>query len=132
LDASADGEGSHTLPPVAALAGKPSGAFFEDVAHPVQRLHIVLERGPAEQADLRDVGRAQTWLAALALYGFDHRRLFAANVGAGASSKMDRRNRIGRIRLKRRDLTFENRPAAVILVAQVNVNRFDSDCPGCD
>ncbi len=92
LDAAADRERAQSLPAVAAVAGKPRRPFLENVAHPVQRLHVVLERGTAEQADLRHVRRAQARLAALALDRFDHRGLFAADVRAGAASQMDRRN----------------------------------------
>ena len=46
--------------------------------------------GPAEEADLRDVRRAQPRHAALALDRLDHRRLFAADVGAGAAAQVDR------------------------------------------
>src|SRR4029453_3406521 len=77
----------------------PFRPLLDDLAHPVQRLHVVLERRTAEQSDLSDVGRTQTRLAALALDRFDHRGLFAADVGAGAAAKMnvgDRTRRIGR------------------------------------
>mgnify|MGYP003694665307 CR=1 FL=1 len=58
-----------------------------ELAHPVQRLEVVLERRPAEQAHLGDVRRAQARHAALAFDRFDHRRLFAADVGAGAAAQ---------------------------------------------
>ena len=109
-----------------------AGPFSTMLAHPVQRLHVVLERGPVEQADLRDVRRAQPRLAALAFDRFDHRGLFAADVGAGAAAQMNRRDRARRIRLQRGDLPLENRAAAVILVAQVDVDLVDADRPGRD
>ena len=43
------------------------GALLDDVAHPVHRLDVLLERRAAEQADLRDVRRAMARQAALAL-----------------------------------------------------------------
>ena len=86
------------LRPLRPCADEPGRALFEDVAHPVQRLHVVLERGPAEQAHLRDVRRAQARHAALALDRFDHRRFFAADIGARAAAQVDGRQRAGRIR----------------------------------
>jgi hypothetical protein len=43
---------------------------------------------------------------------------------------MDRRDRIGRIRLKRGNFTLEDRAATVILVAQVNIDCVDTNSPG--
>ena len=77
------------LRPLRPCAANHSAPFSSDVAHPVQRLQVVLERRPAEQADLRDVRRAQARHAALAFDRFDHRRLFAADVGAGAAAQLD-------------------------------------------
>ncbi len=65
-----------------------SRALLDDVAHPVQRLDVLLERRAAEQADLRDVRRAMARQAALAFDRLDHRRLFAADIGAGAAPQM--------------------------------------------
>ena len=76
------------------------GPLLDDVAHPVERLEVVLQRGPAEQADLRDVGRAHARFAALALDALDHRGLLAADVGAGAAPQLDARQRAGRIGLE--------------------------------
>ncbi len=76
----------------------------------------------AEQSDLRHVRRAQPRHAALALDRFDHRGLFAADVGAGAAPQMDRRQRARRIFLQRGDLALEYRAAARVLVAQVNID----------
>ena len=44
-----------------------SGALLDDVADPVQRLDIVDQRRPAEQADLEREGRLVARIAALAL-----------------------------------------------------------------
>ena len=65
-----------------------AGALLDDVADPVQRLDVLLERRAAEQADLRDVRRAVARQPALALDRFDHRGFFAADVGAGAAAQM--------------------------------------------
>ena len=81
---------------------EPARALLEDLAHPVERFHVVLERRTAEEPDLRDVGRAQPRHAALAFDRFDHRRFFAADVGARAAPQMDRRQRARRIGLQRR------------------------------
>ena len=89
LDAARDRERAQALAAVAAVPANQSRALLEDVAHPVQRLEVVLQRRPAEQPDLRDVGRAQPRHAALAFDRFDHRRLFAADVGAGAAPQLD-------------------------------------------
>src|ERR1700730_2944090 len=45
---------------------------------------------------------------------------------------MDGGDRARRIRLERSDLALEDRAAAVIFVAQVNVDRFDANSPGRD
>jgi hypothetical protein len=41
-------------------------------------------------------------------------------------------NRVGRIRLQSRDLPLEDGAAAVILVAEVNIDGVDTDSPGCN
>ena len=89
LDAARHRERAQALAAVPAVRGEPVAALLEDLAHPVQRLEVVLQRRPAEQADLRDVRRAQPRHAALAFDRFDHRRLFAADVGAGAAPQDD-------------------------------------------
>src|SRR4051812_35252581 len=132
LDASAHRERSETLSSLPAMAGKPTRTALEDLAHPVQRFHVVFEGRPAEQAHLRDVGWAQPRLATLAFDRFNHRGLFTADVGAGATAQVDWRDRPRGIRLQRRDLRFENLAATVILVAEVDVNLGDVDRPGGD
>src|SRR5580704_6390293 len=89
LDTATDGEGTKPLASVSALAGEPCGAVFNNAPYPVQRLHVVLERGPAKQANLRHVRRTQSRFAAFALDRFDHRRLFTADIRAGAPSEMN-------------------------------------------
>src|SRR5439155_18796565 len=53
--------------------------------------------------DRIEVGRAQPRFAALAFNRFDHRGLFAADVGTGTAAQENRRNRAWRIRLQRGD-----------------------------
>src|SRR5205814_9775467 len=117
---------------VAAGTGNPGWAFCKKVAHPVRRLQVVLKGGTPKQTDLRKVGRAEARLSALTLDGFDHRGLFAANISAGAPSKMDSRDGVRRFGLQFCDLALEDRAAAVILVAEVNINRVDPNGPGRD
>src|SRR2546426_12432139 len=59
------------LAPVPAVARAPLGTLFHDVANPVQRFQVVLERRPPEQADLRDVRRAQPRPSPLVLHPLD-------------------------------------------------------------
>ena len=118
---------------MAALRSEPAGSTLDELAHPVQRLHVVLERGPAEQAALGDIRRAQAWHAALAFDRFDHGRFLAADVGTGAATQLDGRDALridagsrqrGR---QRRQLALEQRAHAVVLIAQVDGDRGDVD-----
>ena len=88
LHAAGDREAAQALALVAAVRGEPRRALLDDVAHPEQRLDVLLERRAAEQADLRHIGRAVARQPALALDRFDHRGFFAADVGAGAAAQM--------------------------------------------
>ena len=124
-----NGERAQTLAAVPALAGEPFRAALQDVAHPVERLHVVLERGTAEEPDLRHVGRAQTGHAALALDRFDHCRLFAADVRARAPAKLDFRQGAWGISRKRIELARQDRAAARILIAQIDIDRVDAHGP---
>ncbi len=132
----ADAEGTQALAPVAPVRGEGLGAALDDVAHPVQGLDVVLERGPAEQPDLSDVGRAQPRQAAPALDRLDHGRLLAADVGPGAAPQLDARQRPGRARgqrrrgLQPRELALEQGAQAVVLVTQVDPYRLDAHGPG--
>ena len=130
--ASGHRERAQPLAAVATLSGEPRGALLQDLAHPIQRFHVVLERGPPEQADLRDVRRAQPRHPALALDRFDHRRLFAADVGAGAATQMNARQRARRIALERGDLVGQQRTARRVFVAQIDVDLVDADGPRRD
>src|SRR3546814_8166074 len=77
--------GADTRMPRLAEGGEPCGTLLDDVADPPQRLAIVVERRPAEQPDVGDVGRAVARQAALALDRFEHRALLAADIGTGAA-----------------------------------------------
>ena len=65
--------------------------------------------GRPNRPDLRDVRRAQPRHAALAFDRLDHRRLFAADVGAGAAPQVDRRQRAGRRAFQHGEFLFEDR-----------------------
>ena len=123
----ADAEAAQAASTVSTETAKPGGASLEDVAHPEEGLEIVFKRRPTEEADLCDVGRAHAGFAALALDALDHRRLFAADVGARAAAQLDARQRAGRIGLQAGDLVLQDRPAAVVLVAQIEVAGLDAD-----
>ena len=123
---------TQSLAAMAAEAGKPCRPARQNVTHPVQGLKIVLKRGVAEQAHLRDIGRPQARLATLAFDRFDHRRLFTANIGAGATPELDWRERAGRILSQLCKLPFQNGAAAVILITQVDVDRTYFGDPGGD
>src|SRR5205823_11980124 len=88
LDAAGDREAAEALALATAVRGEPLRAPLDDVAHPVERLHVLLERRPAEQADLRHIRGTMSGQPALALDRFDHRGFFAADVGAGAAAQM--------------------------------------------
>src|ERR1019366_3552537 len=117
---------------MAALRSEPRCTFVEDLAHPEKRLEVMLECRPPEQSDLSDIRRAQARHAALALDRFDHRRLFAADIGARAPAKMDLRQRPRSELLQCRDFALERVPAGVILVSQIDPDPVDADGPGCD
>src|SRR5687767_1061670 len=114
LDAPAHREGAQPLAAVTAVAAEPLRALLDHVANPVERFHVVLQGGTPEEADLRNVRRTQARLAALALDRFDHRRLFAADIGAGAAAQLESGQRARRIRAQRRQLALEDAAAAVI------------------
>src|SRR5580658_6589763 len=112
-----------------ALRGEPGRPLLDNLPHPMEGLHVVFEGGAAKQPDLRHIGWTQPGLATLSLDGFDHRGFLATDIGAGATPKINRRNLAGRIFLKLSDLTLQDRPATVILIAEVNINRVYADRP---
>src|SRR5689334_3242336 len=115
-------EGTQPFAPVAALAGEPLRPLLDDVAHPVEGLDVVAEGRAAEQSNLRGEGRPLPWQTALALDAFEHRRFFAADVGAGAPAQVNARLRRQSRCADRGDLAFEDRLALRVFVAQVNVD----------
>jgi hypothetical protein len=112
---------AQALAPVGAEAGEPARALFHDIAHPVEGLEVVLQRGPAEQPDLGDVGRAHARLAAFAFDALDHRGLFAADVGPRAAPQLDQGQRAGRVGLQFGQLGLQHGARTVVFVAQVDV-----------
>src|SRR5262245_50158565 len=82
------GEAAEALAFMAALRSHPFGALLDDVAYPVHRLDVLLERWTSKKTNLRNVRRAMTGQPTLAFDRFDHRRLFTADIGAGAASQM--------------------------------------------
>jgi hypothetical protein len=91
LHAAGDREAAQSPALAPAMRAEPTGALLDDVAHPVERLDVLLQRRPAEQADLRHVRRAVARQAAFAFDRFDHRRFFAADISAGAAPQMQLR-----------------------------------------
>ncbi len=69
---------------LAADAGEPGGAAAHDVGHLRNRLDIVDRRRAAVEAHIRREWRLEPRHALLAFEAFEQRRLFAADVGAGA------------------------------------------------
>src|SRR6185312_17067085 len=76
--------------------------------------------------------RTQARHPALAFDRFDHRRLFAADVRAGAAPQFDVGQRAGRIGGERVDLALQDRPAPGVFVAKVDVDRVDAHRPRGD
>ena len=111
----------------------PLRALLDDVADPVERLDVLLERRAAEQADLRDIRRAMARQAALALDRLDHRRLFAADVGAGAAAQMDLGDTCRGPRVRACAISSsQHQPQLGIFVADVDVDLGRLDHPGGD
>src|SRR6185369_6943362 len=108
------------------------GAFFENVADPVQRFHVVLKRGPPEEPDLRDVRRTKPRHPTLALDRLDHCRLFTTDVGACAAAQIEPRQGTRWIGFERGDLALEDRAAARVFVAHIDVDVVDADRPRGD
>src|SRR5688500_18351986 len=76
---------------VAAVRIPPGRPLLDDVTYPEQRLDIVDQRGQAEQPDLERVWWLMSRQAALALDAFQQRGFLAADIGAGATTNVDRR-----------------------------------------
>src|SRR5438105_11235458 len=125
-------EGTQAFAPVAALAGEPLWPPLDDVAHPVEGLDVVAEGRPAEQSNLGGEGRPLPRQTALALDAFEHRRFFAANIGARAPAQVNARVARQPRSLHRGDLAFEDRVALRVFVAEVDVNLGRLDDPRRD
>ena len=131
-DPAGDGIAAQPLAAVAAVAREPFRALLDDDRNPVQSLDIVDQGRPAENAVLRNIGRAVPRQATLAFDRFDHRRFFAADIGAGAAPQMDFgvRRQLGGF--ERRDLGQQDLPVLGIFVAQIEIDCFRLDRPGRD
>ena len=132
LDAARHREAAEALVAFLALRGEPCRAALDDVAHPVQRLDVLLERRTAEQADLRNVRRTVPRQAALAFDRFDHRGFFAADVGARAAPQMHMRVRGKPCLFEPLDLREQHQPDFRILVADIDIDRRRLDHPCAD
>ena len=84
--AAANGKGPDALATISTLFREPRGTFLQDVAYPVQRLEVMLKRGPAEQSDFGDVGGTSSRHASFTFYRFDHGGFFPTHVRTGASA----------------------------------------------
>ncbi len=127
-----DGKGAQPLAPMAAVAGEPVGALLDDLAHPVEGLHVVRQRRQAEEPDLGREGRLVARQAALALDRLHHRRLLAADVGAGTASQIDR-HPAEEVRFAQAvQLTLQDLDHRRIFVADVDVDRLDLAGPAGD
>ena len=133
LDTARDRKRAQAFAAVAAMRGKPCPAFFKQFTHPVQGFEIVFQRWPAEQADLRDVRWAQPWQATFAFDRFNHGGFFAAYVRSGTSPQFNLRHaRHGRRPAQFVQFGLKHVAAAVVFVAQVNVNFGNADSPSCN
>src|SRR5438477_10738445 len=106
---------------------EPLRPLLDDVAHPEERLDMVDQRRSPEQPDLRRKGRLVARQSAAPLDAFEHRRFFAADIGAGAAPEMDLGVRREPRRLDRGDLARQDLAALRVFVAQI-----DEDVPGLD
>src|SRR5690606_1658631 len=119
LHTAGDGIAAQTLGAVLALGGEPVRSLPDDLRYPVEGLDIVHESGSVEDADLRHVRRPVAREAALAFDRFDHCRLFAADIGAGAPPEVDLRVLRQPRLLDGGDLPQQNLPRRRIFVAQI-------------
>src|SRR5215212_3133633 len=132
LHPSRNREGAKALAAVAPVRRERLRALLDDVAHPPQRLDIVDEGRAPEQADLARKRRLVARQPALALDRFQHRRFFAADIGAGAATEMELRAPRQAGRLELRDLAQQDLAALRILVTQIDVDVRRLDRPGAD
>ena len=106
--------------------------MLQDVAHPVERLDVVDERGPAPEADLGGEGGLVPGLAALALDALKHRGLLAADVGARAPAEDEPGPGREPCGVELCDLFQQHLADARIFVAQVDVAFGGLDGPAGD
>ena len=98
----------------------------------MERLDILVEGRTAEQPDLGDIRRPVARIAALAFDRFDHRRLFAADIGSGAAAKLDLAGLDQAGVFERGDLMRQDVKHGGILVAHIEIDALGIDRPGRD
>src|SRR5262249_27617765 len=127
-----DRKAAQPLAPVAALAGEPVGTLLDDVAHPAEGLDVVAQGRAAKEPDLGREGWSLARQSALALNAFEHRRFFAADIGAGATAEMDLCvwRQVGGLDCG--DLPVEDGAALRVFVTQIDVNVSRLDHPSRD
>src|SRR5262245_3362956 len=109
------------------LLREPLGTLLEDVANPPERLDVLVQRGPAEDADFRNVRRPIARQAALAFDALDHRALFAADVRARAAAQLDEAGGSDAGGLERRDLAAQDLEHRGVLVAHIEIDALRLD-----
>ena len=117
---------------ILALVVKPIRPLLNDVTDPKQRLDIVNQRRPIEDTDLGDIGRPMAGIAALALNRLDHSRFLAADIGAGAASKMNARVRDEPLGFQSGDFKVQQIPDLWILIAEIEITILGLHDPGGD
>ncbi|OGO68882.1 MAG: hypothetical protein A3H36_09200 [Chloroflexi bacterium RIFCSPLOWO2_02_FULL_71_16] len=114
-----------------AVPAPPVRATLQDRADPVHRLDVLDQRGAAEEARLRGVGRALARIAATPLDALEHRRLLAADIGSRSAAdpdphRGDRRGFEG-VQLPAEDLAGER-----VFVPDVDVRLARADRPASE
>ena len=126
-------EGAQPLAPVAALAGEPVRRPSRRCRAPSRASrHCCIRVGRPKRPTCAGNGGSLPRQPALALDAFEHRRFFAADIGAGAAAQMDARMPRQPGGFDRRDLAFEDRAALRVFVAQIDVDLGGLDRPGGD
>src|ERR1700749_1428142 len=96
----------------------PTGALFDDIPHPPQRLNVVDQCRQAEQTDLERKWRLVARQPALSFQALQQRRFFAANVGTGPAPQMH----FWPAKRKLCDLLLQDFAASRIFVAQIDID----------
>src|SRR4029077_2417143 len=107
-------------------------AFLEDVAHPEERLDVVAQGRPPKQSYLGRKRRSLPWESALALDALEHRRFFAADIGAGTAPEVDPHVPRQPRRLDCGNLSLEDRAALRIFIAKTRLDLLRCNSPGGD